>query len=128
MTAALIVANYVLSPIELEEYSIDGIEKMLKTVFGVKNKWNPDLNFLGMLPNRFNPRSEAQRETLKQLLSKYAHLLIAAKIGIRSSIPEALSEGKPVWHLKKTAAREATKSSGKPLALSLKKWGWLNEW
>ena len=52
MSAALIVANHVLSPIELEEYSIDGITKMLQTIFGVKSKWNPDLNFLGMLPNR----------------------------------------------------------------------------
>ncbi|MGT6160314.1 ParA family protein, partial [Escherichia coli] len=90
---------------------------------GVKNKWNPDLNFLGMLPNRFNPRSEAQRETLKQLLSKYAHLLIAAKIGIRSSIPEALSEGKPVWHLKKTAAREAAKEFQEAFSIIFEKMG-----
>ncbi|MCV5676224.1 ParA family protein, partial [Escherichia coli] len=39
MSAALIVANHVLSPIELEEYSIDGITKMLQTIFGVKLKW-----------------------------------------------------------------------------------------
>lgn len=62
MSAALIVANHVLSPIELEEYSIDGITKMLQTIFGVKSKWNPDLNFLGMLPNRFNSRSEDQKK------------------------------------------------------------------
>lgn len=107
MTGALIASNYVLSPIELEEYSIDGIKKMLQTIFGVKEKWNPDLNFLGMLPNRFNPRSNAQKETLKSLIDNYSHLLIPAPIGIRSSIPEALSLGLPVWKLKKTAARIA---------------------
>lgn len=68
MSAALIVANHVLSPIELEEYSIDGITKMLQTIFGVKLKWNPDLNFLGMLPNRFNSRSEDQKKTLLLVL------------------------------------------------------------
>lgn len=109
MTAALIVADYVLAPIELEEYSIDGITKMLQTVFGVKQKWNPDLEFLGMLPNRFNSRSEEQKRTLVSLLENYSHLLIPAKIGIRASIPEALAEGLPVWKLKKTAAREAAK-------------------
>jgi len=107
MTAALLVANHVLSPIELEEYSIDGITKMLQTIFGVKERWNPELNFLGMLPNRFNPRSLVQKETLTNLIKNYSHLLIQAKIGIRSSIPEALSEGIPVWQLKKTSAREA---------------------
>ncbi|MDD0622001.1 ParA family protein, partial [Shigella sonnei] len=78
MSAALIVANHVLSPIELEEYSIDGITKMLQTIFGVKSKWNPDLNFLGMLPNRFNSRSEDQKKTLMNLVENYAHLLIRA--------------------------------------------------
>lgn len=109
MTAALIVADYVLAPIELEEYSIDGITKMLQTVFGVKQKWNPDLEFLGMLPNRFNSRSEEQKKTLVQLLENYSQLLIPAKIGIRASIPEALGLGLPVWKLKKTAARDAAK-------------------
>ena len=85
------------------EKSIDGLKKMLQTIFGVKQKWNPDLNFLGMLPNRFNPRSLAQKETLMELIKHYAQLLIPAKISIRSSIPEALAEGIPVWQLKKAA-------------------------
>lgn len=125
MTAALLVADYVLAPIELEEYSIDGITKMLQTVFGVKEKWNPDLNFLGMLPNRFNPRSLAQKETLTNLVKNYSHLLIKARIGIRSSIPEALSEGIPVWQLKKTSAREAGREFQEAFAIIYEKMGGL---
>lgn len=110
MTAALVNANYVLSPIELEEYSIDGITKMLQTIFGVKQRWNEDLNFLGMVTNKFNSRSERQKETLNQLLTTYPQLIIPGKVGIRSSIPEALADGKAVWDLKKSsAAREASK-------------------
>lgn len=107
MTAALIAADYVLSPIELEKYSIDGIKMMLKTIFGVRENFNPDLVFLGMLPNRFNPRSKDQRETFQELAANYSNLIIPARIGIRSSIPEALRQRIPVWELKKTAAREA---------------------
>ena len=107
MTAALVVADHVLAPIELEEYSIDGIKMMLQTVFGVKQKYNAKLNFLGMLPNRFNSRSERQKATFSALVKSYSHLLIPAKIGFRSSIPEALAAGVPVWSLKKTAAKEA---------------------
>lgn len=109
MSAALMTANFVLSPIELEEYSIDGITKMLQTIFGIREKWNNNLIFLGMLANRFNPRSLAQKNTLETLLKNYSNLLIPAHIGIRSSIPEALSKGIPVWELKKTAARAAGK-------------------
>lgn len=121
MTAALIASQYVLAPIELEEYSIDGITKMLQTIFGVQEKWNQDLNFLGMLPNRFNPRSLAQKATLESLLKSYAHLLIPAPIGIRSSIPEALNEGIPVWKLKKTAARVAGQEFKKAFSIIDKK-------
>jgi chromosome partitioning protein len=107
MTAALIVCDHVLAPIELEEYSLDGIEKLLKTIIGVKQKFNNKLNFLGMLPNKFNHNSVRQKAALEQLLKQFAQYMIPAKIGIRSGIPEALAAGIPVWKLKKTAAREA---------------------
>lgn len=107
MTAALLVADHVLAPIELENYSIKGIEKMLGTIFNVKKQWNPKLNFLGMLPNRFNGRSQAQKDTLASLTSNYEHLIINAPISLRSTIPEALNEGVPVWKLRKTTARIA---------------------
>jgi len=109
MSAAIMSADFVLSPIELEQYSLDGIQKMLQTIFGIKQKYNNDLVFLGMLPNRFNPRSKDQKATFLELVKSHADLIIQAKIGIRSSIPEALSEHKPVWEIKKTAAREAAK-------------------
>lgn len=109
MSASLIAADYVLSPLALEEYSIDGVTRMLQTIFGVRDKWNTKLQFLGMLPNLFNPRSQAQKERLEQLINKYPHLLIPKAIGIRTSIPEALYEGVPVWDVKKTAARTAAK-------------------
>jgi chromosome partitioning protein len=121
MTAALIVADYVLSPIELEQYSIKGIAKMLNTIFGVRDQWNPSLKFLGMLPNRFNSRSMAQVATLERLEKEYSHLMIDAKIGLRSSIPEALSEGVPVWKLRKTAAREAGKEFKEAFEIVLEK-------
>ncbi|WP_229625178.1 ParA family protein [Vibrio parahaemolyticus] len=110
MTAALLVADHALAPIELEEFSIDGITKMLKTIYGVKEKWNPNLNFLGMLPNRFNSRSADQKKTFTNLVENYSHLLVRARIGIRTSIPSALASGVPVWSVKgSSAAREAGK-------------------
>lgn len=123
MTSALIVADFVLSPIELEEYSIDGITKMLQTVFSVKKQLNPELQFLGMLPNRFNPRSVQQKDTLKALLKDYSEWIIPAKIGIRSSIPEALKEGIPVWELKKSSARPAADEFKEAFQIIFKKIG-----
>lgn len=109
MTAALIAANFVLCPIELESYSIQGITRMLQTIFGVRERFNPGLTFLGMLPNRFNSHSASQKTNLDELLASYAHLMITARIGNRSSISDALGAGVPVWEIPKTAARDAGK-------------------
>lgn len=107
VSAALLAAQYVLSPIELDNYSIDGITGVLQTIFGVKKQFNPELAFLGMLPNRLNAHSVAQKAALEELLSKYAQFMVPAKIGNRSSIPEALRAGVPVWRLKKSSAKDA---------------------
>lgn len=117
MTAALVAADFVLSPIDLESYSIQGITRMLQTIFGVQQKYNPDLTFLGMLPNRFNAHNQSQRDNLRELLASYAKLMIAAKIGNRSSIAEALQAGVPVWKLPKTEARKAGREMRAAFAL-----------
>lgn len=108
MSAALIVADYVLCPIELEEYSIDGVTAMIKMFVGVRQRHNSRLKFLGLLANRFNPHSVRQRVALRALFESYGEHVIPAKMSTRSAIPEALSQGIPVWHLPKTSAREAT--------------------
>lgn len=107
LSAAMLAAQYVLSPIELDSYSIDGTTQLLQTVVGIQQRFNTGLAFLGLLPNRLNPASSAQRAALDSMLSRYPAFMVPAKIGNRSSIPEALRAGVPVWRLQKTAAREA---------------------
>ena len=105
--AALIGSQFVLSPVELDDFGISGITDLLKVVFGIKQKINPELAFVGMLPNRLNHFSVAQKTALEELLAKYAQYMVPAKIGNRSSIPEALRAGVPVWRLKKSSAKDA---------------------
>lgn len=109
--APLTAADYVLSPLEMEEYSMEGVVDMLKTILGIKQRYNPDLNFLGILPCRVLNTSPRQRDALKDLLTRFPQYVFAAadapKMSVRQAIPEALSEGIPVWDLKKSSAREA---------------------
>ena len=106
--AALIAGQFVLAPIDLDDYAIDGIETLLKHIVGVKQKYNPDLAFLGLIPNRLQTTSPRQRENLKSLVQRFGtKYLFDGVIPQRSSIGEALAEKKPVWSLPKTAARVA---------------------
>jgi chromosome partitioning protein len=107
ISAAMLAAQFVLSPVEMDDYSIDGTTQLLQTVVGIQQRFNTELAFLGMLPNRLNAASIAQRAVLQSMLARYPQFMVPAKIGNRSSIPEALRAGVPVWRLQKTAAREA---------------------
>lgn len=105
MTTALIVADSVLTPIELEEYSFDGLEKVIHTIQNVKTQYNPILSFVGMLPNRVKGNSPRQKDTLAELEKLYKDSILPYAIPDRQCIPEAISMRIPVWKLRKTTAR-----------------------
>jgi chromosome partitioning protein len=107
MVAALTAADYALCPIELDPYCIDAVTATIKTIAGVRHRYNPRLKFLGLLANRFNRRSLGLREALHALFAVYGEHVIPAKISIRLAIPEALSKGIPVWRQPQPSAREA---------------------
>jgi chromosome partitioning protein len=108
LAAALYSADSVLSPIELEVYSLQGIKKMLTTIANVR-KLNTKLNFLGMVPSKVDARNPRHLRHHAELIEAYPQLMIPTGIGLRSSIADALASGVPVWKIKKTAARKASK-------------------
>jgi chromosome partitioning protein len=106
MGAALLAADFVISPIELEAYSIQGIKKMVTTIANIR-KANPTLKFLGMVPSKVDSRNPRHGRHLDELNKAYPSLMVPTGIGLRSSIADALASGVPVWKIKKTAARKA---------------------
>ena len=106
MAAALYVSGFVFSPIEMEVYSILGVGLMNKTIANMKAV-NPTLQFLGLIPSRYNSRNPRQVENLQNLIAKNPGLVAPVSIGERSSIGEALHYQIPVWQVRKTAARKA---------------------
>ena len=50
---ALVGGDYLLVPMELKKYSIDGIETVLEAYFAAQGA-NPNLELLGFLPSRFD--------------------------------------------------------------------------
>lgn len=104
--AALHVADAVISPVEMEVYSIEGIKHTMITVLNARKR-NPKLSFLGILPSRVDTRSPRQMSNLSQVREAHGSLLAPLMIGLRSSVAEALAHGVPVWKLRKTSARAA---------------------
>ncbi|BAU77431.1 Chromosome (plasmid) partitioning protein ParA [Metapseudomonas furukawaii] len=107
LTIALYVADFFISPIQLKRYSLSGINKM-NTAVGAIRQFNPDLQFLGMVPSMLERRKQRQLDNLAQLNEDFPGYVLP-EIGLRDSIDEALELGRPVWEIKKTAARVAAK-------------------
>ncbi len=106
LVAALVAADFVLSPIELEAYSIQGIRLMVTTIVNVRRS-NPGLRFLGILPSKVDGRNPRHHTHLAELSAAYQAQLIPTPIGLRGSVADALATGQPVWAIHKTAARKA---------------------
>ncbi|HET9239190.1 MAG TPA: ParA family protein [Oligoflexus sp.] len=114
--AALVVCDFVLSPIQLNQEAIDGIGDLLNHertgIRKIKAAINPKLELIGILPNIVEP-TPFQRENLTELSAHFARLLIPlqsggfAAIKKTTAIPEAQAAGLPVWKLGKTCGREA---------------------
>lgn len=110
MTISLIVSDFLLSPIQLNQEAIDGIGALKNDINKIKLTLNPKLQLIGILPNLVEP-TPFQRDNLQQLIQYFANLMIYLGNGNYASIPkgtaiaEAQSAGVPVWSIKKTSAR-----------------------
>lgn len=108
LASALMVSTMVVTPIELEVYSLQGVSLMLQTISNISKK-NEKMKFLGLLPSRMDTRNKRHKEHLEQLKEKYPTLIIPCIIAARSSIADAVASKVPVWRIKKTSARPASK-------------------
>lgn len=113
--SALVVSDYVLSPLQLNQEAIDGIGDLLNHdtigIRKIKAVINPKLNLIGILPNMVEP-TPFQRDNFRELSAHFAKLLIPMEVGFaaikkNTAIPEAQAAGIPVWKLGKTSARDA---------------------
>ncbi|MBE0437377.1 MAG: ParA family protein [Methylomicrobium sp.] len=113
--ASLVVSDFVLSPLQLNQEAIDGIGDLLNHdsigIRKIKATINKKLELIGILPNIVEP-TPFQRENFRDLSTAFAKLLIPLGTGFAAikkttAIPEAQAAGVPVWKLGKSSAREA---------------------
>ena len=120
LIAALASADFVLSPIQLNQEAVDGVHGLLNHdrvgVHTIKALLNPKLQLIGLLPTLVEP-TPFQRGNFVQVVQMYGSLLIQlgtvpgafALMPRRSAIAEAQASGEVLWKMKKTAARDAWK-------------------
>jgi len=72
---SLVAATDVLIPVVPAPLDVPGVPLLLRTIEQIRIYENPDLNVLGILPNRYEANTSVQQATLQQLLATYAGLV-----------------------------------------------------
>ena len=108
---ALLTADFMLSPIELKRFSLDGVEGVLKAFVQVQ-EINEGIQFLGLLPSRFDAVKKSERETLLAVAESYSNLLVPHAIRNRVGYEAAEAQGIPAFEVPTASGKEAAAEFG----------------
>jgi chromosome partitioning protein len=112
---ALVAADRVLTPVELSYLSIGGLTLLVDTVVGVRDAYNEDLEWLGILPTKFEKRSVSARKNLEKLRMLEGRIKIYDPVPKSAALERLLIERLPVEEVVKRlkSAREVLAAYGK---------------
>lgn len=122
---ALCASDYVISPIEAEQYSFAGIDNLLPAFLNIKEQYNPKLEFLGfffnkVLTNTVNFRKYS--EMIKQE-SDASDYFFKTFIRQDMNIEKAKQEGKNIFQINtESRAAEDYKNLIKEIKTKIKKY------
>lgn len=105
--AALLASNAVIAPVELGDYSLHGVQRLLDAIDGVEDTFGRRPDFLGLLVSKFDRRSLRERTLFDQLADGLKDMLFPAVVTKRDAYARAAAEHEPVWRMQGTAPREA---------------------
>lgn len=94
---ALVASDYVISPIEAEEYSIEGINELLPSIIRIKNTYNSKLEFLGFFFNKAVENTINFRKYRKIALNEAKGHFFKTYIRQDVAVEKAKSKGETVY-------------------------------
>ncbi|MGY2172119.1 ParA family protein [Pseudomonas gingeri] len=97
MIAALVASDSVVAPFNISKFTLSRMPKLMNSIATVQDELNPDLEFIGFMPNLVNSRSPEEIEALPGLREEYGDLMFSEQIIYRPCINKALANGNPVW-------------------------------
>lgn len=106
--ASMLCADLVISPLNPDIYSYEGISIMNKEIKNIYNQFNKVINWKILL-NKFDSRTVLSTDYMSQLLqdSSYSSKLLKSVIRVSQEFPNAKNKGKSIFDsLKKSTAKE----------------------
>ena len=92
---ALTTANNVIIPLQPEFFALEGITHLVNNIRSIKEKWNPELEILGVLLTMYDRRYGQTREVEDQVRKTFGDAVFKTVIPRNVRVSEAPSHGKP---------------------------------
>lgn len=109
--AALAASDYLICPLQAEDFGSQGVAAILDCVDAVLHGANPRLRLLGFLLTMFNPRLGIHKAYEAMLRELYGPLVFATTIPIGTDFKEAIARRKPIaMHKPKGGSARAIKA------------------
>lgn len=93
---ALAAATQVIVPIHPQYFALRGMDLLFKTIDRVKQRINPKLSILGILPTICDLRTNHTREVLEELQNSYKDLIFTTKIPQTIKLPDSSMAGESI--------------------------------
>lgn len=93
---ALSAANTLLIPVQCQFFALKGLESLLQTIETVKNRLNPELRVLGVLPTMAEKNTTITQDMLKTLSSQLEGIKIFNPVPKSVKFPESNMAGQPI--------------------------------
>jgi chromosome partitioning protein len=92
----LISANYVLLPVQAEFYALEGLGQLLETMKLIREKMNPSLDLVGVLPTMVDSRTTLSSQVHEEIKKHFPGKIFKTVIPRNIRLAEAPSHGVPV--------------------------------
>jgi len=93
---ALAAARYVIIPMQCEQYALDGLVELHRTINMVRSALNPTLELVGVLLTMMDSRTRLSREVSAQVKGHFGDTVFGTYIPRRVRLAEAASFGEPI--------------------------------
>lgn len=93
---ALIAAQYVLLPVQAEFYALEGLGQLLETMKLIREKMNPTLDLVGVLPTMVDGRTTLSAQVHEEIIKHFPGKVFKNVIPRNIRLAEAPSHGVPI--------------------------------
>ncbi|MEM8899930.1 MAG: ParA family protein, partial [Bacteroidota bacterium] len=100
---ALTASHYVLMPMQAEYLPLKGLVSFLRSLKLVQAQLNPDLQVLGILLTKYDPRRNMTQNILDLLTSSYGEILLETRIRTNITLAKAQEAGKDIFTFDKSS-------------------------